>query len=76
MEATVTIVIVYYINEHVNSKNANQILRDQYTNMPDGISGNEDCGQMSAWYVFGTLGLSCQDYRIYYRFSFSKINSY
>jgi putative alpha-1,2-mannosidase len=23
---------------------------------PEGISGNEDCGQMSAWYVFGALG--------------------
>ena len=27
-----------------------------YTNSPDGISGNEDCGQMSAWYVFSSLG--------------------
>jgi hypothetical protein len=24
--------------------------------MPDGISGNEDCGQMSAWYIFSSLG--------------------
>jgi hypothetical protein len=27
-----------------------------YQNAPDGISGNEDCGQMSAWYVFSSLG--------------------
>ncbi|CAM1340825.1 GH92 family glycosyl hydrolase [Tenacibaculum amylolyticum] len=33
-----------------------QILTEQYTNSPDGISGNEDCGQMSAWYIFSTLG--------------------
>jgi predicted alpha-1,2-mannosidase len=27
-----------------------------YTNTPGGICGNEDCGQMSAWYVFSALG--------------------
>ena len=33
-----------------------QILTQLYKNDPDGISGNEDCGQMSAWYVFSALG--------------------
>jgi hypothetical protein len=33
-----------------------QILTTLYTNAPDGISGNEDCGQMSAWYVLSSLG--------------------
>ncbi|MDC8002113.1 GH92 family glycosyl hydrolase [Aequorivita todarodis] len=33
-----------------------QILTELYQNAPDGISGNEDCGQMSAWYVFSALG--------------------
>ncbi|HKK39673.1 MAG TPA: GH92 family glycosyl hydrolase, partial [Cryomorphaceae bacterium] len=33
-----------------------EILTTLYTNTPDGISGNEDCGQMSAWYVFSALG--------------------
>ena len=33
-----------------------QILTELYTNSPDGISGNEDCGQMSAWYIFSSLG--------------------
>jgi predicted alpha-1,2-mannosidase len=33
-----------------------QILDEQYTDRPDGLSGNEDCGQMSAWYVFSALG--------------------
>ncbi|MEM9142323.1 MAG: GH92 family glycosyl hydrolase [Bacteroidota bacterium] len=34
-----------------------EILDTQYTTKPDGLSGNEDCGQMSAWYVFSALGL-------------------
>nr|WP_260412661.1 GH92 family glycosyl hydrolase [Flammeovirga kamogawensis] len=33
-----------------------EILETQYDNTPEGISGNEDCGQMSAWYVFSSLG--------------------
>ncbi len=33
-----------------------QITKQLYSNAPDGISGNEDCGQMSAWYVFSALG--------------------
>lgn len=33
-----------------------QILTQQYSNTPDGISGNEDCGQMSAWYVLSAMG--------------------
>lgn len=34
-----------------------QIMQNFYTNEPDGIIGNEDCGQMSAWYVLSALGL-------------------
>ena len=34
-----------------------QILDTQYTSQPDGLSGNEDCGQMSAWYVMSAMGL-------------------
>jgi len=33
-----------------------QIYNQFYNNAPDGITGNEDCGQMSAWYIFSTLG--------------------
>ncbi|MEO7445579.1 MAG: GH92 family glycosyl hydrolase [Ferruginibacter sp.] len=33
-----------------------RIMNDMYQNAPDGLSGNEDCGQMSAWYVFSALG--------------------
>jgi len=28
-----------------------------YSNKPDGLCGNEDCGQMSAWYVLSAMGL-------------------
>lgn len=34
-----------------------QILDSQYSTQPEGLSGNEDCGQMSAWYVFSAIGL-------------------
>ena len=34
-----------------------QILSTLYTSAPDGLCGNEDCGQMSAWYVLSALGL-------------------
>ncbi|MBQ6072612.1 MAG: GH92 family glycosyl hydrolase [Bacteroidales bacterium] len=33
-----------------------QIMDELYTSKPDGLCGNEDCGQMSAWYVFSALG--------------------
>ncbi len=33
-----------------------QIMTRLFDATPEGISGNEDCGQMSAWYVFGALG--------------------
>jgi putative alpha-1,2-mannosidase len=35
----------------------NKILSEQYSNKPDGLSGNDDCGQMSAWYVMSSLGI-------------------
>jgi predicted alpha-1,2-mannosidase len=34
-----------------------RILKEMYQNAPDGLAGNEDCGQMSAWYVMSALGL-------------------
>jgi predicted alpha-1,2-mannosidase len=33
-----------------------QIQTTMYTTAPDGLCGNEDCGQMSAWYIFSALG--------------------
>ncbi|MCD4736868.1 MAG: GH92 family glycosyl hydrolase [Bacteroidales bacterium] len=32
------------------------ICNTMYANAPDGLCGNDDCGQMSAWYVFSALG--------------------
>jgi predicted alpha-1,2-mannosidase len=34
-----------------------QIQTTMYTTAPDGLCGNEDCGQMSAWYVLSALGI-------------------
>ncbi|KAJ6473124.1 glycosyl hydrolase family 92-domain-containing protein [Mycena sanguinolenta] len=33
-----------------------EIAQANYNNTPIGLSGNEDCGQMSAWYLFSALG--------------------
>lgn len=33
-----------------------RILKEMYQPTPEGIIGNEDCGQMSAWYIFCSLG--------------------
>ncbi len=33
-----------------------QIMKTLYSNKPDGLCGNEDMGQMSAWYIFSALG--------------------
>ena len=35
---------------------ARKVMRELYRNTPDGLCGNEDCGQMSAWYVFSAMG--------------------
>lgn len=46
-----------YVNKpHKTQEKVHQILTELYTSQPDGISGNEDCGQMSAWYIFSSLG--------------------
>jgi len=33
-----------------------QILKEEYSTGAGGLSGNEDCGQMSAWYIFSSMG--------------------
>lgn len=46
-----------FVNKpHKTQEKVQQIMTELYTPTPDGISGNEDCGQMSAWYVFSALG--------------------
>ena len=32
------------------------VMNNLFDNTPDGICGNEDCGQMSAWYIFSSMG--------------------
>ena len=41
---------------HKTQLYVDRILKEMYHNAPDGLSGNEDCGQMSAWYVLSALG--------------------
>jgi hypothetical protein len=46
-----------FVNKpYKTQEKVHQILTTLYKNAPDGISGNEDCGQMSAWYVFSAMG--------------------
>lgn len=46
-----------YINEPWKTeKLVREILESQYKNTPNGHCGNEDCGQMSSWYIFSSLG--------------------
>jgi len=46
----------YVGKPHKTQEKVHEILTTLYSNAPDGISGNEDCGQMSAWYVLSSLG--------------------
>ena len=39
------------------AKKVRFIMDEFYTDHPDGIIGNEDCGQMSAWYLLSSMGL-------------------
>ena len=53
---------VPYLYNHVGQYHKTQALVDSilynlYRNEPDGLCGNEDVGQMSAWYVFSAMGL-------------------
>jgi len=42
---------------YATKKTVDQIMKEMYTNAPDGLCGNEDCGQMSAWYVLAKNNL-------------------
>jgi|WetSurSiteA1Bulk_404760.scaffolds.fasta_scaffold04294_3 predicted alpha-1,2-mannosidase len=39
------------------AEKARSIMQALYSDKPDGLCGNEDCGQMSAWYILSALGL-------------------
>lgn len=46
----------YLDKPHKTQELIRKICSDFYKNKPDGLIGNDDCGQMSAWYIFSTLG--------------------
>lgn len=46
-----------YLEEpHKTQELVRRIMNELYTTAPDGLAGNEDAGQMSAWYLFSALG--------------------
>ena len=47
---------MYLDRPHDTQRLIRQICRDFYQNKPDGLIGNDDCGQMSAWYLFSAMG--------------------
>lgn len=52
---------VIYLFNHIGEqektkKYVTEVLNNLYRNSPDGLCGNEDCGQMSAWYIFSAMG--------------------
>jgi hypothetical protein len=52
------ILYLYNYTDHPSKTQyyANKVMKEFYKNEPDGLIGNEDCGQMSAWYVLSALG--------------------
>lgn len=46
-----------YVNQPWKTQELiDRVLKEQYRDAPDGLSGNEDCGQMSAWYILNAMG--------------------
>jgi predicted alpha-1,2-mannosidase len=52
--------VIYFFNYANDSWKGEELVRKvfdtQYKNTPDGLCGNDDCGQMSAWYIFSAMG--------------------
>ena len=46
---------------HKTQDRVRRLLDLEYDDQPDGLAGNEDCGQMSAWYVMSSLGFYAVD---------------
>ena len=46
---------------HKTQERVRFLLEHMHRNDPDGLAGNEDCGQMSAWYVMSALGFYAVD---------------
>ncbi|HTB85147.1 MAG TPA: GH92 family glycosyl hydrolase [Candidatus Sulfotelmatobacter sp.] len=43
--------------QYQTARRVREIMLTQYDNTPEGLCGNDDCGQISAWYVWSALGL-------------------
>lgn len=52
--------VAYFYNlagvPHKTQQRIHQLVTNLYDNKPDGMSGNEDCGQMSAWFCLNAMG--------------------
>jgi len=46
---------------HKTQERVRSLLEMEYDDQPDGLAGNEDCGQMSAWYIISALGFYAVD---------------
>jgi predicted alpha-1,2-mannosidase len=46
---------------HKGQLRLQSLMETMYDNQPDGLAGNEDCGQMSAWYVMSAMGFYAVD---------------
>ena len=52
---------VYAGVPHKTQERIWSLMETMYDNKPDGLAGNEDCGQMSAWYVMSAMGFYAVD---------------
>ena len=43
--------------QYKTAERVREIQLTQYDNTPEGLTGNDDCGQISAWYVWSAVGL-------------------
>lgn len=52
----ITYLYAYAGEQWKTAEKVRQIMKEMYTDKPDGLCGNEDCGQMSAWYIWSAMG--------------------
>jgi len=53
----ITYLYAYAGQQWKTAEKVREICTTMYTDQPDGLCGNEDCGQMSAWYVLSAMGM-------------------
>ncbi|NDP21626.1 MAG: glycoside hydrolase family 92 protein [Paludibacter sp.] len=52
-----TLYLYQFVDQgYKTAEKVRQVLTEMYKPKPDGLCGNDDCGQMSAWYIFSALG--------------------